>query len=158
LLPRHDVAARFGQLTTHLRRCPLLPGNWISLHEGQMHNEPSEEDSFCGSMATSSLHGEFEDPEVYAWEHRCPQHAETYSLAHFRERMKSVRCRMSRLLAAVELTPPSQNLSFLLPTLRAMHTELRFLLNSPGAWQDIHATDSELFSRAEAVLRKINAL
>jgi hypothetical protein len=136
----------------------LLLENWIGLHEGQMHNELSEVDSFRGSMATSSHHGEFEDPEVYAWEHRYPQYAKSYSLAHFQERMKLIRYRMSRLLAAVELTPPSQNIFFLVPTLRATHAELRFLLNSPSAWQDIHAADTELMSRAEAALRKINAL
>ena len=122
-----------------------------------MHNKLSEGDSFCGSIATTSPHGEFEDPEVYAWEHRCPQYAKTYSLAHLRERMKSIRYRMSQLLAAVELIPPSQNLLFLLPTLRATHAELRSLLQSPGSWQDIHAADTELISRAEAALRKIDA-
>jgi hypothetical protein len=135
-----------------------LVENWISLHEGQMHNELSVEDSFRGSMATSSLHGESEDPEVYAWEHRCSQYAKNHSLAHFQERMKLIRYRMSRLLAAVELTPLSQNLSFLVPTLRATHAELRFLLNSPGAWQDIHASDAELVSRTEAVLRRNHKL
>jgi hypothetical protein len=123
-----------------------------------MHNELSEDDSFRGSMATSSLHGELEDPEVYAWEHRCPQRANIDSLAHLRERMKSIRYRLGRLLVAVEPTPLSGNLYFLLPMLRATHAELRLLLQSPGAWQDIHAADTELMSRAEAALRKNNVL
>lgn len=123
-----------------------------------MHNELSEEDSFRSSMATSSLHGESEDPEVYSWEYRRPKYAHIYPLAHFRERKESVRYRISQLLVAAELKPPSQNVMFLLPTLRATYAEFRSLLNSSGAWQDIHAADAELVSRAEAVLQRNHQL
>lgn len=132
--------------------------NWIDLHEGQLHKELSEGDSFHDNMETSTLHGEYDDSEVYAWEHKCPQPVTPSSLPDYWVRMESTRYRMKRLLAAVELTPQSENPSFLLPTLRATCGEFRSLLESPYAWQDIHAADSELILRAEAALRKANML
>lgn len=111
---------------------------------------------FDKSSERIGLHEQEEDPEAYAWDHKCHQYAVAPSLPHFRAHIEMIRYRMRRLLAAVELTPTSQNLFFLLPTLRATHAELRSLLESPCAWQDIHAADAELISRAESALRKIN--
>lgn len=136
----------------------MLHEKWVALHEGHGQNKLSAVNPFLGSIPTSSLHGESEDREVYAWEHRCSPNAETFSFTHFRTRMELTRYRMQRLLAAVEPTPLSENLYFLLPTLRTTQAEFRSLLQAPCAWQDIHAADTELISRAEAVLRRMHVL
>jgi len=144
-----------------LDRCLLLHNwllRWISLDGKYVNGEFREKDSFRASMVTSSLHGQSDDPELYAWEHRCTQHPKSCPLAHFQARMELTRYQMKQLLAAVELTPPSENLNFLLPTLYVTVTDFRSLLQSPYAWQDIHASDTELMSRSDAVLRRSRML
>lgn len=133
---------------------------WINLHDGHVGNKLSEVDPFLGCMAASSPSGDADDPEFHLWELGHLQHTADESLAEFRRRTEFARHRLRTLLEAVEpflQTPASQAnmLDVVSPALRVTYSEFRALHHSPVAWQDIHAGDAELMSRAALALRKL---
>lgn len=133
---------------------------WIYLHEGHVGKTLSGEDSFLGGMAASSPSGDADDPELDLWEAGQLQHTADGSLAEFRSRVEFTRHRLRALLEAVEpfLQAPASHANTVdgvLSALRVAYSECRELHRSPVAWQDIHAEDAELMSRAALALRKL---